>query len=105
MRTAPAWPRPPPATLTVKSYYVALGDAKRLLQDHPKHGARNSVERLAATRALPGPGFDPDPRDRILAFAGGIGASLRIELLHIARSRLAQAAAPSNLGAKIKFPA
>jgi hypothetical protein len=30
---------------------------------------------------------------------------LRIELLHIARSRLAQAAAPSNLGAKIKFPA
>ena len=39
--------------------------------------------------------LDPDPRDRVLALAGGIGAPLLIELLNIAGSSLgAGAAAP-----------
>ena len=39
--------------------------------------------RAAVDGDLAGARLDPDARDGVLALAGGIGAALRVELLHI----------------------
>src|SRR5689334_13042035 len=63
---------------------LAFGGDERLLQDHLKHGAREIGRVLLAVDSdLAGAGLHPNAGDRVLAFAGRIGASLRVDLLHI----------------------
>ena len=62
----------------------AVDDDERLAQDHAQHGPREiDVERLAVDGRLAPAGLDPDARDGVLALAGGVGASLLVELLHM----------------------
>ena len=67
----------------------ALGDAERLLDDHAQHRTREIDRHVAAVdRDLARAGLDPDARDGVLALAGGVGATLLVELLHIFRRLL-----------------
>src|SRR5581483_1486191 len=63
---------------------LALGGDERLLQDHLEHGTGEiGGVLLAVDGDLAGAGLDPDTGDGVLALAGGIGAALRIDLLHV----------------------
>src|SRR5204863_5324608 len=47
---------------------------------------KEHLDRPGIDRDLAGARLDPDPGDRILALAGGIGAALLVELLDVFRS-------------------
>ena len=59
----------------------------RLLQDHLEHRAgEEQVEVLAVDGDLARAGLHPDAGNGVLALAGGVGAALLVELLHVDRS-------------------
>ena len=65
---------------------LAIGRDQRLLDQHAQHRPRKEdLHRLLVHGDAAGAGLDPDPGDRVLALAGGIGAAAAVELLHIFR--------------------
>ena len=63
---------------------VAVGRDDRLLEDHLQHRTREiGREFLVVDDDLAGARLDPDAGDGVLALAGGIGAALLVELLHM----------------------
>ena len=80
---------------------VVLGGAvdqdQRLTQDHAQHGPGEiDVERLAVDGRDALAGLDPDAGDRVLALAGGVGATVLVELLDVDRSRRAPGRGPRS---------
>src|SRR3569623_1328692 len=66
---------------------LAGGGHDRLLQDHLQNRTgEEQVEVLAVDGDLARAGLPPDAGDGVLALAGGIGAALLVELLHMHRS-------------------
>src|SRR5262249_40377151 len=56
-------------------------DAEGLIDQHAQHRPREIDRAISAVdRDLAGPGLEPDPRDRVLALAGRVGAALGVEL-------------------------
>src|SRR5712692_1424442 len=65
---------------------LAIGRDQRLLDQHAQHRpGEEDLHRLLVHGDAAGAGLDPDPGDRVLALAGGIGAAAAVELLHIFR--------------------
>src|SRR5215216_5013022 len=63
---------------------VAVGSDQRLLDQHAQHRPREIDFNLARVdEDLTGAWLHPDAGDGIFALAGGVGAALRIELLHV----------------------
>ena len=61
---------------------AALGDVEHLVDDQPKRRPGEIDFLVAAVDDdLAGAGLQPDPGDRVLAAAGGVGAALLVELL------------------------
>ena len=82
-RSAPAWPdRPPPLTVADDVELLdPAGHHERLVDDHAQDRPGEIDLDVAAVDGDPTrAGLDPDPRDRVLAAPGRIGAALRVEL-------------------------
>jgi len=59
---------------------------QRLLNHHPQHWTSEIDFDFAGVDGdLAGAGLDPDPGDRVLALAGGVGTALLVDLLDVFR--------------------
>src|SRR5690606_19315601 len=66
---------------------VAVGGYDRLLQDHLQHRASEIfAEFLVVDDDLARARLHPNAGDRVLAFAGSVGPTMGVELLHVHRS-------------------